>query len=415
MRFCAMTTRFFAIVFMVAAPAVAPRRIFDAGKAREWPQFHGPNRDNISTETGLLKRWPAGGPRLLWRARGLGHGFSTVSIAGGRIFTAGNIGKQTAVTALDLSGKTQWQIKCGGAWLGDRSGTRGTPTLDGERLYYETPLGDVVCLDPASGKKLWGLNILKTFRGKNINWALSESLLIDGDRLICSPGGSEGGMVALDKRTGKVIWRCRTGDQAGYATPVLAEYKGLRMIMTLTLKAMIGVNADTGKLLWRVKHKSYADENVLRPIFHDGHVFVSTVANGSRKWKINVQGKAASVEQVWHSKKMDNHHGGVVLLDGHLYGSSCAFNRSKWICLNWQSGKALYVDAGVGKGSLTVADGMLYILGERGTMGLVVPSPKEHKVVSRFELPKGGKGFWWAHPVVCDGRLYLRHGEFLYV
>lgn len=389
---------------LAAAPAVAG----------DWPQFHGPKRDNISSETGLLKRWPKGGPKLLWTARGLGHGFSSVSIKGGRIYTAGNIGAHTVVTALDLTGKTQWQAKCGKAWRGLRPGTRGTPTLDDGRVYYETPLGDVVCLDAANGRKLWGLNILRTFKGKNIRWALSESLLIDGDRLICCPGGSEGGVVALDKRTGKVIWRCKTGDQAGYASPILAEYKGLRMILTLTLKAMIGVEADSGKLLWRVKHLSYADENVLQPIYQAGHVFVSTVAAGSRKWRINVEGKTASVKEVWKSRQMDNHHGGVVLLNGHLYGSSCSFNRNKWICLNWRSGKTQYVAGGVGKGSLTVADGMLFILGERGSMGLVLPSPKAHTVVSRFELPKGGKGLWWAHPVVCDGRLYVRHGEFLY-
>lgn len=384
--------------------------------ARDWPQFHGPKRDNISTETGLLKRWPRGGPKLLWTARGLGHGFSSISIGGGRIYTAGNIGDRTVVTALDLTGKTKWQAKCGGAWTrkGLEPGTRGTPTFDKGRLYFETPLGDLVCLDAKSGKKIWGFNILSKFQGKNIQWALSESVLIDGDRLICSPGGSEGGLVALDKHTGKVVWKCKTGDQAGYASPVLAEYKGLRMILTLTLKAMVGVDAETGKLLWRVKHLSYADENVLRPIYRDGHVFISTIAAGSRKWRINVRGKAASVAEVWHSRQMDNHHGGVVLLGGHLYGSSCAYNRSKWICLNWASGKALYMDAGVGKGSLTVADGMLYILGERGTMGLVVPSPEAHTVVSRFKLPKGGKGLWWAHPVVCDGRLYVRHGQFLY-
>jgi len=385
-----------------------------AATAGDWPQFHGAKRDNISTETGLLKRWPEGGPKLLWTARGLGHGFSSVSVKGGRIYTAGNIGDHTVVTALDLAGKTQWQTKCGGAWKGPHPGTRGTPTLDDGRLYYETPLGDVVCLDAANGKKLWGLNILSEFKGKNIRWALSESVLIDGDRLICSPGGSAGGVVALDKRTGKVIWRCKTGDRAGYASPVLIEQKGLRIILTLTLKAMIGVDADTGKLLWRVEHLSYADENVLRPIYHDGHVFVSTVAAGSRKWKINVEGKTASVKEVWKSKQMDNHHGGAVLLDGYVYGSSCAYNRNKWICLDWRSGKTQYVTGGVGKGSLTVADGMLFILGERGTMGLVVPSPKAHTVVSRFALPKGGEGLWWAHPVVCDGRLFLRHGEFLY-
>lgn len=405
MRPCVKTTWLLATALLVAPAA-----------AGDWPQFHGPKRDNISTETGLLKRWPQGGPNLIWTARGLGHGFSSLSIVGGRIYTAGNIGNQAVVTAMDLTGKRQWQAKCGRAWTrkGLYPGTRGTPTLDDGRLYFETPLGDLVCLDAANGKKLWGLNILSTFRGKNIRWALSESLLIDGDRLICSPGGSEGGVVALDKRTGKVVWKCKTGDQAGYASPVLAEYKGLRMILTLTLKAMIGVEAETGKLLWRVKHLSYADENVLQPIYHDGHVFVSTVAAGSRKWKINVRGRTASVQEVWRSKQMDNHHGGVVLLGGHLYGSSCAFNRNKWICLNWLSGKALYVATGVGKGSLTVADGMLFILGRSGTMGLVAPSPEAHTVVSRFELPKGGKGLWWAHPVVCDGRLYVRHGEFLY-
>jgi len=384
--------------------------------AGDWPQFHGPRRDNISTETGLLKRWPEGGPKLLWTARGLGHGFASISVKDGGIYTAGNIGDHTVVTALGTGGKTQWQVKCGGAWTrrGLYPGTRGTPTLDDGRFYYETPLGDVVCLDAGSGKKLWGMNILSRFQGENIRWALSESLLIDGDRLICCPGGSEGGVVALDKRTGKVVWKCKTGDRAGYASPIVVEYKGLRMIVTMTLKALIGVEAETGKLLWRDEHLSYADENVFRPIYHDGHVFVSTVAAGSRKWKINVQAKTASVQEVWRSKYMDNHHGGVVLLDGHLYGSSCAYNRNKWLCLDWQSGKALYVDAGVGKGSLTVADGMLYILGERGTMGLVIPSPKAHTVVSRFDLPKGGKGLWWAHPVVCNGRLYVRHGEFLY-
>ena len=382
--------------------------------AGDWPQFHGPKRDNISTETGLLARWPEGGPKLLWTARGLGHGFSSVAVKGDRICTAGNLDDHTVVTALDLTGKIQWQTRCGGAWNGLYPGTRGTPTIEDGRLYYETPLGNVVCLDPADGKNLWDLNILSEFKGKNIPWALSESVLIDGDRLICCPGGSEGGVVALDKRTGKIIWRCKTGDRAGYASPILAEYKGLRMILTLTLKAMIGVDADSGRLLWRVEHLSYADENVLCPVYHDGHVFVSTVAAGSRKWRIDVEGKTASVNEVWKSKQMDNHHGGVVLLDGYLYGSSCAFNRDKWICLDWRSGEARYIAAGVGKGSLTVADGMLYILGEAGTMGLVPPSPEAHTVISRFELPKGGEGLWWAHPVVCYGRLYVRHGEFLY-
>jgi len=405
MRPCAKIT-----VLLVTALLAAP-----AG-AGDWPQFHGPKRDNISTETGLRDQWPDGGPKLLWTARGLGYGYSSLSIGGGLIYTAGNIGGQTVVTAKDLTGKTKWQRRCGGAWTSKSywPGTRSTPTFEAGKLYCETPLGDLVCLDAATGKKIWGFNILRKFKGKNIRWALSESPLIDGERLICAPGGTEGGLVALDKATGDVVWACKTGDGAGYASPIIIEYKGLRIIITLTLKALIGVEAETGTLLWRDEHKSYADENVLAPIYHDGHVFVSSVAAGSRKWKINVEGKTASVQQVWRTKNMDNHHGGVVLLDGHLYGSSCAYNRGKWLCLDWKTGKATYIATGVGKGSLTVAGGMLYILGERGTMGLVVPSPKAHRVISRFKPPEGGKGPWWAHPVVCNGRLYIRHGEFLY-
>lgn len=384
--------------------------------AGEWSQFHGPKRDNISTETGLLKSWPEAGPKLLWTARGLGYGYSSIAIGGGRIYTAGNRGSVTVVTAKDMKGKTLWQVKCGGAWTSKKTfpGSRSTPTFEDGKLYCETPVGDLVCLDAANGKKLWGLNILKTFKGENIQWALSESLLIDGDRLICAPGGSEGGLVALNKRTGEVVWACKTGDRAGYASPIVIEYKGLRIIVTLTLKALVGVEAETGKLLWRDEHISYADENVLVPIYKDGHLFVSSVAAGSRKWKITVEGKTASVKQVWRNKHMDNHHGGVVLLDGYLYGSSCAYNRGKWLCLDWQSGEVKYVDPGVGKGSVTVADGMMYILAERGMMGLVTPTPKSHAVVSRFKLPEGGKGRWWAHPVVCAGRLYIRHDEFLY-
>jgi len=384
--------------------------------AGDWPQFHGPRRDNISTETGLLKSWPEAGPKLLWQASGLGHGYSSIAIGGGRMYTAGNQGRVTVVTAKDLKGKTLWQAKCGGAWTSKATfpGSRSTPTYEDGRLYCETPTGDLVCLDATNGKKLWGLNILEKFKGKNIRWALSESLLIDGERLICAPGGSEGGLVALNKRTGAVVWACKTGDQAGYASPIVIEDKGLRIIVTLTLKALVGVEAETGTLLWRESHESYADENVLMPIYNDGHLFVSSVAAGSRKWKITVEGKAASVKEVWRNKHMDNHHGGVVLLDGYLYGSSCAYNRGKWLCLDWKSGKPTYIDAGVGKGSVTVADGMLYILGERGTMGLVTPTPKSHDVVSRFTLPKGGQGPWWAHPVVSDGRLYLRHGDLLY-
>ena len=380
-----------------------------------WPQFHGPTRSNISDETGLLKQWPEDGPELLWTARGLGHGYSTVSIADGRIYTAGNIGDRTVVTAMDMNGEVLWRAENGKAWTGQYPGTRGTPTIDGDRVYHESPHGDVICLEAATGERVWELNILAEFNAPNIFWALAESLLIDGDHVICCPGGPETCVVALDKLTGDAVWKApSTGDLAGYASPMLAEYDGLRMVLTMTLKAVIGVNADTGDLLFRIEHVSYADENIFPPIYHEGHLIVSSLAVGTVKWKLDVADGKVSLTEVWRSKELDHHHGGAVLLDGHLYGSSGGFNKGKWICLNVETGERTYAEVGVGKGSVTYADGMLYTLAERGVMGLVPATSTEHKVVSQFDLPAGGEGQAWAHPVVCGGRLYLRHGEFLY-
>lgn len=402
-------------VLAVLAAAFCTGSSLPAAEAPYWPQFHGPKRDNISTETGLLKKWPRGGPKLLWTAPGIGHGFAGVTIANGLIYTCGNIDEKTVITAVDFGGQIQWQAENGPAWTGDKPGTRGTPTIDGNRLYHESPLGEVVCLDAPTGKKkFWGLNILEKFHSKRTTWALAESLLIDGDRVICCPGGPETAVVALDKKTGRTVWKSpSTGDLAGYASPALGEYQGLRVISTLTSKAVIGVNADTGELLWRFKHVTPFDETVLMPILHDGRVFVSTHGTGSVMLKINVAGKKASAEEVWRCRELDNHHGGVILLDGYLYGSSRR-PTSRWICLDWKTGRTIYNEPGVGKGSLTYADGMLYTLSERYTMGLVKATPGGHELISRFRIPAGGKDLSWAHPVVCGGRLYIRHSDFLY-
>ncbi len=392
--------------------------VLPTGRADEpsWPQFHGPNRDNISTETGLLRRWPGGGPKLVWTASGLGHGFATVAIADGRIFTAGDVGDDTVITALDMDGRIQWQAKNGRAWTGQQPGSRSTPTIDGDRLYHESPHGDVVCLDAETGKKIWGANILQKFHSENITWALAESLLVDGDRVICRPGGPEVCFVALNKRTGEVVWTSpSTGDLAGYSSTTLGEYQGLRMLFGLCSKALVAVNADTGELLFRFEHVSPWDENITMPIYHDGHVFVSTRSTGSVMLKLHVDGRKASATPVWRSKDLDNQHHGVILLDGYLYGASHVNAAGRWICLEWKTGRPTYMERGVGKGSLTSADGMLYTISERRTLGLVKATPSGHEVISQFDIPKGGRGPTWAHPVVCGGRLYIRHGDFLYV
>jgi outer membrane protein assembly factor BamB len=387
-----------------------------AADAPLWPQFHGPNRDNISAETGLLKAWPEGGPKLLWTAKGLGHGYSTVSTAGGILYTAGNIGKDTVVTALDLNGKTLWQVKNGPAWSKSYPGTRGTPTIDGDRVYHQSPLGSLVCLDARTGKTLWQANTLEQFKSKTSNWALAESLLIDGDRVISCPGGPETCMVALNKKTGKLVWKApSTGDLAGYCSPILVEHKGLRIIIALTATNIVGVNADTGELLWRDNHVSFANENVMTPIFHEGHVFISTLMAGSVKWKLVVEDSKARLEEVWRTKHLDNHHGGVVLVNGALYGTSVFRNRNLWVCLDWKTGEPRSMQKGIGKGAPVVVGGMLYMLSIDRKVGLARPTETGFELVSAFEIPEGGKGKSWAHPVVCGGRMYLRHGDFLYV
>ncbi len=387
----------------------------DHNKSTDWPQFHGPSRDNLSLETGLMQSWPAEGPALIWTAKGLGHGFSSASVSDGIIITSGNSDGFTLVTALDLDGNVLWRTKNGKAWTDSYPGSRGTPTIDGARVYDQSPLGNIVCLNSKTGEIIWEKNIITEASSTLNKWALAESLLIDGQYLISCPGGPETSTVALNKLTGNIVWKApSTNELAGYSSPVLAEIKGLRMVIAMTAKAIIGVNAANGELLWHVAHESYADENVMMPIFHEGCIFISTLATGSVKWKINVQNGQAFLEEIWRTQELDNHHGGVILIDGYLYGTSTVKNKNQWVCLDWVTGEKKYAADGTGKGSMTYADGRLYTLSMERLAGLVKPSPTEFNVISTFEIPKGGDGLSWAHPVVCDGRLYIRHGDFLY-
>lgn len=386
----------------------------------EWPQFHGPRRDNRSTDTGLLKRWPDGGPTLLWQASGLGEGWATVAIRGGKIYTAGNLDKDTVITALDLAGRRLWQAKNGPAYDRQFPGARSTPTVADGKLYHLNGDGDVICLDAQTGRTLWRLSMAQEFQGRNTQWGLAESLLVDGPHVICCPGGPAVGMVTLDKDTGKTVWTC-TGidDKPAYASPILVEYGGLRQIVTMTATAVVGVAADTGKLLWKYDHPAPYDVNVSTLIFHDGQLaFCGTWGRGTTKLKLHVDGDRSTVERLWHTKELDNEHGGVVLVDGYLYGLADGNHRNRhWACLAWDTGKTQYATKGLEgprSATLTYADGMLYLLNERGTVALAPARPDGFEIVSQFKLPKQGEGPTWAHPVVCAGRLYVRHGQYLY-
>jgi outer membrane protein assembly factor BamB len=383
-----------------------------------WPRFHGPNGDNHSPDTGLLKQWPDDGPQLIWTAKGIGHGFAGVTIADGRIYTAGEIDDATVITALDMVGHVQWQTENGkGRKTASPAGARCTPTIDGPRLYHENAGGQLVCLEAQTGQRLWGLSLGTEFQGQGGGYDQSESPLIDGDRVICCPGGATA-IVALDKHTGKMVWRAPPGGApAGYPSPVLVCHQGLRMILAVSAFQLFAVNADTGELLWQVKHYQSGPFCICTlPAYHDGQVFLTAgYGKGSVLLQIKVDGKRASVEPVWRSTDLDNRQGGVILLDGYLYGVADRNSHAKWLCLDWKTGKTMHAERGLGQGSLTYADGMLYILGEKGKVGLVPATPTSHELTSTFKIPQDGEGPVWAHPVVCGGRLYIRHGDFLCV
>ena len=407
-----------AVWFLVTCCLIAP------AVASDWPQFHGPNRDNKSTDTGLLKKWPLGGPRRVWMATGIGEGYSTVAIVGTRIYTTGSINGDCVITALDAAGKKVWTRTNGKAWKGSYPGTRSTPTIVDGLLYHLSGIGNLICLNADDGKVVWSAGIMRQFRGRNIIWGWAESPLVVDDKVICTPGGTSVSMVALDRKTGKVAWICKgIGDKPGYASPILVEYKGLRQIVTAMSESVVSVRASDGKLLWKYPHKVYYDENITTPIFHDGYLIVSgCVRKGTTSLQLNVSGDACSVKRHWHSPTLDNKQGSIVLVDGKIYGYAEQLGRSTpWVCIDFKSGRDIFKSGALlssykyRNGCLTYADGMFYLYSDDGQMVLARATDKGLDITGRLKLANPGKRPTWAHPVVHGGRLYVRHGDMLSV
>jgi len=386
-----------------------------------WPCFHGPQRNNQSKEKGLLQSWPQGGPELLWTATNIGHGFSSVAIADGRIFTAGMIDKQTYVTSLDMNGKQLWQKLNGQSWQASKqqpwavphAGSRGTPTVDGDIVYHLSEMGQLTAFDVGNGKEKWSTNVLKTFKAERPKYGLSESLLIYGNTIICCPGGAEGYIVTLDKNTGGTLWtNNKMNDPVGYSSPIVARIDGIEQVITLSAERIFSFEPENGRILWEYPFGNERNNSATDVIVKDGLVYASTGYGGGSillRPRRQADGKF-SVERVWKSDLLDNHHGGVILLNGCLYGSG--HNARGWFCLDFKTGSKMWQVPG--KGSLTFADGRLYCLDERGKMSLVKASAESWDEISSFEPPKGGRGYFWAHPVICGGRLYVRHSDKLF-
>jgi len=407
-----LTTSVSRCVALGAAALCAVVSLSAQTPSTDWPQWRGLERNGISRETGLLREWPRSGPALAWSAAQLGAGYGSVAVAGNRIFVQGMRNRQSLVTSLDrASGKPVWSVALGSAQDNDRgSGPRSTPTVDGDRVYVLTENGDLVCLLVADGKVVWRRNILREFNGRNINWLVSESPLVDGNRIIVSPGGRNAGMAALDKMTGATLWVAKElSDEQGYSSPVVADVQGIRTIMTLTGNAGIGVRATDGKVMWRYTNAANNTANATTPVYANGKVFyTSAYGTGGGLLALKASGESVSAQEIYFTRNMQNHHGGVVLVDGYLYG----FNNSILTCLEFETGKVMWRDRSVGKGSVAYADGHLYVLSEDNVVGLVEASPKGYREAGRFSIADQG---WpsWAHPAISGGRLYVRNQNIL--
>jgi outer membrane protein assembly factor BamB len=379
--------------------------------AADWPQWRGPNRDGKSEETGLLAQWPAGGPRLVWKAQGLGEGYSSIAVVGNRLYTQGQKGDGEFVLALDAAtGKEIWKTPTGHAWGNDKgNGPRGMPTVDGSRLYAESGDGVVVCLETATGKKVWGTNLLTDFKGKTPHWGYSESPLVDGEKVIVAPGGAGASVVALNKATGAVIWKSQS-DGAGYSSAIPFDSGPTHGLAILTANAAVGLNLKNGELLWRYPNVANHTANIATPIVKQDHIFFSSAYNtGCALLKLTPQGGSVDASEVYFSKDMQNHYTTSVLVGDYVYGSSNAI----FTAMEFLTGKVVWRDRGVGKGNCIYADQRLYCLGETGTVGLIEPTPKAYTEKSRFEIQKGDNPTW-TPPVVANGRLYLREQDNLY-
>jgi outer membrane protein assembly factor BamB len=374
----------------------------------DWPQWRGPERSGISRETGLARQWPAGGPPLQWSTSNLGAGYGSVAVSGGRVFVQGLRGRESVVASLDSrDGRVVWTRALGPGGSNDRgSGPRSTPTVDGDRLFVLTERGDLACLRAQDGGVVWQRNVLQDFGGRNIPWLLSESPLVDGDRVIVTPGGRDAGMVALDRATGKTVWTARElGDEAGYASAIVADVQGVRTVMTLTAEAGVGVRASDGKLLWRDPSAANDTANAATPVFFDNKVFyTSSYGTGGSLLTLTAKGGEVRAQQVYFTRDMQNHHGGVIALGGTLYG----FHNNIFVAMDLATGRTLWRDRSVGKGSLVHADGRFYILGEDHVAGLAEATPGGYLERGRFRIADLG---WpsWAHPAVSGGRLYIRN------
>ncbi len=402
-------------------------------RGADWPQWRGPARDGKSAETGLLRTWPAGGPPLAWKMSGLGSGFSSVAVVGNRIYTMGDFEDGQYALALALDGSAVvWKTRIGPVWNDEYLGPRGTPTVAGERVYVLGTDGNLACLDAKSGSALWQRSLASAFggfvmkAGGRTDWKFSESPLVDGDRVIVTPGAKDAGLVALDATTGKDVWRTalpdlgpKGVDGAGYSSVVVSNAGGVRQYVQILGRGVVGVDAATGRFLWGYNRIANDVANIPTPLVEGNHVFASTAYGAGAAWleiRAGEGGKLSAHELFFLAADVfQNHHGGMILHENYVYAGS-GHNKGLPAAVDLGSGKLAWGptrNAGQGSAAITFADGRLYLRYQNGLVLLVEATPEAYREQGSFQIPGVSKPSW-SHPVVSGGKLYLREQDVLY-
>jgi outer membrane protein assembly factor BamB len=384
-----------------------------AAATYDWPQFRGPNRDGVSAEKGLLARWPADGPKLAWSVQGVGKGFTHVTVADGLVYVTGLVDKKGVLRAYTPDGKPKWEAEYGEEWSRNHPGARSIPTVHDGLAYVASGVGNIACFEAATGRRVWFVKLFEQYEAPQVQWGYAESLLVDGDNVICTPCGKKATMVALNRKAGEQVWASKPlGQGSSFCSPLMVEHRGTRMIVTLTEVAVLAFSPKDGELLWQHPYKNARTNHPVTPIYHEGLLYV-TSGYGKGAVCLQLADDGRSVKQIWEQRRQDPAHGQAVLLDGFVYASSHQSAAGKWSCVELKTGRLAWEADGVGKGgSVICAGGMLYCYSEDGRVSLVRPSPEKCDVVSTFKVPQGD-GAHWAHPTVAGGRLYIRHGDAL--
>ncbi|MDF1576330.1 MAG: PQQ-binding-like beta-propeller repeat protein [Bacteroidales bacterium] len=383
--------------------------LFSEGFSQVPTSWRGPGRDGHYPENGLLKKWPAGGPEILWSYEQLGQGHSSAIVDQGYVFTTGMISEEGYLFKFDLNGKLVYKKKYGPEFTESFYGTRGTPTIMGDKIYLLSGHGKLYCFENETGDILWSKDLIKDFGGTNIQWGMNETPVIDGEIIYIIPGGKKNNLVALNRQTGETVWSTPgTGELTAYCTPLLFEHHGRKMLATHFESHLVGFDAATGEMLWKQHQPNEWSVHSNTPIYQDGRLFyLSGYGQGGGMLELSRDGN--SVKKVWSHTRMDSRMGGAVLVDGYIYGSG---DSRVWSCLDWESGEEKYTSGEIGIGAVIYADGMLYCYTQKGELALVKPNPSGFQVVSMTKVAKGSEQHW-AHPVIYDGILYVRHGRAL--